>query len=431
MKKDYGLHIIAVWAFVVLIVLGLACATTQSVPITYTEPGRLNMSGINKIAIDSNNDHVTSEISRRLASKYTVASPEELQAWKEWRELAAYQAPATEVKSTDLVKTYLDNAVRADTLYANKMLKTSGVVKEIGKSSRGSYFAHLSVGNDAVDVYFLSSQLDKLGSVNKGNTITIVGKCVGFNLPNMEDTAEILRILGAGKSVNIINAIFPIADYTGSVDAVVSVSRDFQAQDTYETKQKTENYTDSEGKLRTRTFNVTVYYRVGTLRLDYQIMRSRDFSIIGAGVKSQTSNKYSSEYSELPSRDSIAAALVNPLVELAGEMVPTERTISITLQKEENNKEAKKEMSEAEKFVKAKDYKNAVSTYGNIYAKYNNFAAGYNHAVLMEATEGTAAAVELMAALANQTNESLAKTTLTEMQQRNNANQQAMQQLSK
>jgi len=124
-------------------------------------------------------------------------------------------------------------------------------------------------------------------------------------------------------------------------------------------------------------------------------------------------------------------ALVNPLVELAGEMVPTERTISITLQKEETNKEAKKEMGEAEKFVKAKDYKNAVSTYGNIYAKYNNFAAGYNHAVLMEATEGTAAAVELMAALADQTNENLAKTTLAEMQERNKANQQAKQQLSK
>jgi len=41
------------------------------------------------------------------------------------------------------------------------------------------------------------------------------------------------------------------------------------------------------------------------------------------------------------------------------------------------------------------------------------------------------AAIVLMEAVAKQTNENLAKTTLAEMQSRNKANQQAAQQLSK
>jgi len=429
MNEKWLPHIIAAGAFVVLIALGLACATTQSVPVTYTEPARLNMSGIKTIAVESNSDQVASEISHRLSGKFTVASPVELQEYIAWKGNGEFQAKAIEVKATDLGKEYTDNVARADIKYGNKVIKTSGVVKDIDQTSSGVYFVSLDAGNkNVIALYFIPSEASKIPALNKGQTITVVGECFGRNLPDSSDTGKILQLLGGVQPVNVVKVRFPVAGYTGPIDAVVSVRRDFQAQDTHETKQVIQNYTDSAGKIRSRTVDVTVYYRVGTLSLNYQIMRSRDFTIIGVGVKSQTSNKYSSEYGDLPGSSDIAARLTGPFVELAGEMVPTERTISITLQKEENNKNAKKEMAEAEKFVKAKDYKNAVSTYGNIYAKYNNFAAGYNHAVLMEATEGTAAAVELMAALAAQTNADLAKTTLAEMQERNKANQQVMQQ---
>ena len=409
---------------------------TPSVPVKYTEPAKLNMSGISRIAIDSDNSQVTSEISQRLTAsgKYTVATPAELQEWKNWREFAAYQAPAIEVKSADLVAAYLANAVRADSSYSGKILKTSGVVKEIGQTSKGRNFVRLEVGKDAVDVFFASSQLNKVASVNKGNTITIVGKCEGFKRPDMDDTAEILRILGAGQSVNISNAIFPVEDYPGPVDAVIFVKTDVMPNDTSRTvKQNQAVGKDADGKTIYQEMDVTYYERTVTVNINYQIVHTRDGSVIGQGTKRATSKNYSDQdRSKLPSASQIASDIIGkPLVELAGEMVPTERTINVTLAKEKDNKDATKEMDEAEKLVKAKDYKAAAQAYGNIYANYKNFAAGYNQAVLTEGTEGTAAAIVLMEALAKEASDPLAQTTLGDMQRRNSANQQAAQQLSK
>jgi len=382
-----------------------------SVPIAYTEPAHLNMSGVSRIAIYSghipltgdmiwgylNNAQVISELSRRLTAtgKYTVASAEELKAWQEWSDLATYQAPAIEIGSEDLVAAYMANAARADSSYNKNIIKTSGVVKEIGRSSKGNYFARLGVGNDAIDVYFDSSQLNKLMAVDKGNTITVVGQCVGFNPPNMEDTAEILRILGAGRSVNLIQAIFPVGDYPGSVDAVISTQSAVWVSDGYEPS--------------------GVLVRTVMTDIHYSVVRARDNSVIGEGKKSG-SHRYSqpdqTDVSEVASR-------IAPYDKLIAEMLPAQHTISVNLAKEKGNKEAKKAMGDAEKLVKAKDYAAAATAYANIYAQYKNFAAGYNYAVLTEATKGSAAAIELMEALANQTDESLAWTTLAEMQKRN------------
>jgi allophanate hydrolase subunit 1 len=103
------------------------------------------------------------------------------------------------------------------------------------------------------------------------------------------------------------------------------------------------------------------------------------------------------ERAKLPAPAELVARIINrPLSEFISEIVPTQRSISITLDKESDNKEAKKEMSAAEKLVKAKNYADAVAAYGKIYAAYKNFAAGYNHAVLTEAAMGTEVAVELI-----------------------------------
>jgi len=420
----------------VLATLIFSGCATPSVPIKYTEPGRLDMSGISRIVIDSDNAQVTSEISRRLTAtgKYSLASADELLEWRQWVKLASYQAPAIEIKPATLVETYLANAVRADSSYNGKMLRTNGVVKEIGVTSKNRYFVRLEVGKNAVDVFFDSSQLTQVASINKGNTITVVGQCVGFKRPEMDDTAEILRILGAGQSVNIINAIFPVGDYPGKVDAIVLLHTIFNLDNSSRSGTATEYIgKDSNGKSIYQEVTVTYYERVGSLNINYQIIHSRNFSIIGQGTKSATSSKYSNrDPSQLPSASDIASRIIEkPLVELSREMVPTERTININLAKEENNKEAKKEMGEADKLVKAKEYNAAAESYGKIYAKYKNFAAGYNQAVLTEGVEGTVAAIVLMEALAKETNENLAITTLAEMQNRNKANQQAAQQLSK
>ncbi|MDR0567897.1 MAG: OB-fold putative lipoprotein, partial [Spirochaetaceae bacterium] len=160
----------------------LGCKTT--IPVTYTEPARLNLSGVKRIAIDSNNPQVESSVSKKLIGTgvYTVASAAELSEWKQWKaerrtmeQLANYQARAIEVSAADLVEAYTANAVRADSSYQRKTLRITAVVKEIGKSSRGSYFVRFAgAGNDSVDVYFLSSEINRVANVDKGQTITII-----------------------------------------------------------------------------------------------------------------------------------------------------------------------------------------------------------------------------------------------------------------
>jgi hypothetical protein len=61
---------------------GCASAT---VPVSYIVPARLDMSGVKRIAIDSNDAGVTSFISQRLSTSgvFTVAPAAELQAWKQ------------------------------------------------------------------------------------------------------------------------------------------------------------------------------------------------------------------------------------------------------------------------------------------------------------------------------------------------------------
>jgi hypothetical protein len=405
------------------------------------------MSGVNRIAIDSNDAQVTSFISQVLtAGKFTVAPAAELQAWKQWRaerqameELATHQATATKISSADLVKEYNANAVKANTSYSRKTLRTSGTVGAIQTSSDGSYFVRLSVGNDSVDVFFLNSELKKVADVKKGQTITIIGRCVGTKLPEMRETAEILRILGGGNHVYIDGATFPVEglkDYPGTVDAVVTVKKDSVTKDDSESRKSSEIVKDkdgnpakdSNGKFITREITITSYFRSVTVNIGYQVVRARDSSSIGSG--SQTASTKSSgvtDRSLVPLASALEAKIINgPLTAFANEMVPLRKTMNITLAKDDSqDKEAKNQMSEAEKLVKAKDYKTAAASYGKTYAQYGNFAAGYNHALLTEATAGTAAAVELMEALSKKTNNPTAQSMLREMQKRNADNRKA------
>lgn len=137
----------------------IGCATT--IPVSYIEPARLNMADARRIAISSDDSGATSFVSQRLiaSGKYTVAAEAELREWEQWKaecqmlkELADIQATAVEISAADLVGAYQSNAVRADSSYSEKLLKTSGIVNEIGKSSGGNYFARLDAGRDSIDI---------------------------------------------------------------------------------------------------------------------------------------------------------------------------------------------------------------------------------------------------------------------------------------
>ena len=431
-----------------LLVLCFFAGCKTVVPVKYTEPARLNMSGVNKVAIDSDNSQVASNVSQKLTAtrKYTVATAAELSAWKSWRDerqameqLAKHQAQATEVSAADLAGAYSANTVRADSSYLRKIVKITGVVNEIN-SARGRYYVRLvGAGNDSVFVYFDPSETSKMAAVDKDQTITVIGECFGRNTPDDDDIAEILRILGAGSRVNVANATFPVdglKDYPGPVDAVIFLNTDSSVQDSSRTVKEAVRdangamVKDAQGNFVYR--DKTLYERSVTVNINYRI-RTRSGSSIGEGTKSARSDTSSSyDPSQLPDPAKLVPKIDKPLAEFISEIVPTERSIFITLAKESENKDAKKEMGAAEKLVKAKppNYADAAAAYGKIYAQYKNFAAGYNQAVLTEAATGTAAAIVLMEALVKETGNSTAQATLAEMQSRNASNQQAAAQLS-
>jgi hypothetical protein len=110
-------------------------------------------------------------------------------------------------------------------------------------------------------------------------------------------------------------------------------------------------------------------------------------------------------------------------------MLPTQRSLSLTLEKEETDKQAKKEMGNADKLVKAKDYKAAAEAYGKVYAQYKNFAAGYNQALLTEASDGVEAAIALMESLVKETGNAAAQEALSDMRRRLAANQKSAEQM--
>jgi hypothetical protein len=414
MHNKNWFRVVTVIALTALCLL-VGCQTT--VPVSYTEPAHLDMSGVSKIALDSDNSQITSGISQKLTAsgKYTLATEQELADWKQWN----IDRQAQEVGAAELVGAYTGNAVRADSTYLGKELNVSAVVKEIG-NSRGTYFVRLEgAGNDSVDIFFVESAISKLADVEKGQTISVIGECKGFNPPNMEDTAEILRILGAGRAVNIVNARFPVdglKDYPFTLDAVITLKTNV-----------------SGGRESAALYDGPTYYKLKyTADMGYQVLRARDGSLIGEGKKQASAeSSQTQDPSELPEPAPFVARAIDRAVnEFAGEIVPTQRSITITLAKEADNKEAKKAMGDAEKLAKAKNYPDAAAAYGSVYATYKNFAAGYNQAVLTEVASGVEAAIELMEALVAATGNAEAQAALKGMQDRNAANQSAAAQLA-
>jgi hypothetical protein len=145
-----------------------------------------------------------------------------------------------------LVREYATNELRADSQFLGNQLRVSGAIAAIERNAEGRPFVRLTgVNNDSVMVFFSPSETNRVINLNRGQTINIIGRCVGSNPPDGEDIGQILRILGGGKSVNIVDAVFPMsapaalppapalpalnAAYTGPIDAVVILNFDFSS----------------------------------------------------------------------------------------------------------------------------------------------------------------------------------------------------------
>jgi hypothetical protein len=102
---------------------------------------------------------------------------------------AKMAAEAISVSAVDLWSAYDGNAVKADSTYKGKVVRLSGKVSKVDKDLTDDkpYVAlECAPYMDWVHVYFKQSEASKLADLNKGQTITIVGKCEGKSVAYVE-----------------------------------------------------------------------------------------------------------------------------------------------------------------------------------------------------------------------------------------------------
>ncbi|MDR2584354.1 MAG: NINE protein [Fibromonadaceae bacterium] len=88
------------------------------------------------------------------------------------------KVPVAELSASQLFSEYEDNEVAADNAYKGKWIKVSGTVESIAKDILDDPYVLFNTGDlFGVQVYF--DDASQLGSIKKGQRLTIVGKCDG------------------------------------------------------------------------------------------------------------------------------------------------------------------------------------------------------------------------------------------------------------
>lgn len=120
---------------------------------------------------DSNNTDVQSSNTNVQANNEEVAKPEE---------------EVIVISAEELAKAFEDNEVKANQLYKDKMVEVTGTVSSIGEILGSTY-----ITLDAAEDFALTQtqcffddedQINKVASLSKGDTVTIVGKVDGKSI---------------------------------------------------------------------------------------------------------------------------------------------------------------------------------------------------------------------------------------------------------
>ena len=97
--------------------------------------------------------------------------------------------PKTQITATDLYAAYKNNAVAADNKYTGKTLIVTGYIFEITKNYDGIYFVILdnkgANGFSSTFCYFPANRNSSLSSLQKGQFLSIKGKCIGRGADNI------------------------------------------------------------------------------------------------------------------------------------------------------------------------------------------------------------------------------------------------------
>lgn len=96
------------------------------------------------------------------------------------------EAPV-EISASELIKAYVDNEVKADTLYDDKILKITGYVNRISQTDNlimdNEPIIYIGTGNDieaCVRCYISADQKNIVAELEQGDKITVKGNCSGL-----------------------------------------------------------------------------------------------------------------------------------------------------------------------------------------------------------------------------------------------------------
>ena len=100
--------------------------------------------------------------------------------------VAKQEIEALKISAIDLAKQYVDNEVKADKDYKDKLIEVNGKITEIGVSFGQTYIV-LSSGVDFsltnIQCFFDDkAEIDKISDLNKGDTVTVQGTVDGKSL---------------------------------------------------------------------------------------------------------------------------------------------------------------------------------------------------------------------------------------------------------
>lgn len=98
------------------------------------------------------------------------------------------EAELIEITAVDLYAAYDANEVAADLKYKDKTLKITGTVKDIGKDILDRIYITLETDEllRTVCCYISKSSTEAVAQLKEGDTVTLVGKCKGMNIINVD-----------------------------------------------------------------------------------------------------------------------------------------------------------------------------------------------------------------------------------------------------
>jgi hypothetical protein len=104
------------------------------------------------------------------------------------QDVAKMSTEAITVSPKDLYAAYENNEVKADNTYKGRVVRLVGEVDDIGKDILDKPYIKFNAdqyGMTGIQIYFKTSEQNKLGNLDKGQTVTVVGLCDGKQVINV------------------------------------------------------------------------------------------------------------------------------------------------------------------------------------------------------------------------------------------------------